>query len=60
MRAVADDSPTIPVSIRSGGSKHHATRMLAAATDALSALCSNDGGARFASGPTGERQAVTG
>ena len=60
MRGIADDSPAIPVSMRLGGSKRRATRTLATAMDALSALCSNDGGAGSASGPTSERQAATG
>ena len=59
MQGVADDSPAIPVSMRWGGNKRRATWTLAAATDALSVLCSNDRGAGPVSDPIGERQAAT-
>ena len=55
VQGVADDSPLIPVSIRSGGSKRRATQMLAGVMDTLSALRGDDKGAESALAPTTEQ-----
>ena len=49
LRGTADDSSAFPVSVRLGRSERRTTRALPAATDALSALCGDDGGIRSAS-----------